>query len=150
MNKIKIDSTRPLYEVLDILANMVEIGERKYNFLPFWFEGDKDEMFIYYLDKLPSELVDAIKEDRSALLPIAEDDIRKSPFFVSDIIKIVGCDKASGFSMSIIESELEKTAKKIYEEHPGKEGYYNFIKYLWIEYNDGRESVRLDSVIDYD
>lgn len=68
----------------------------------------------------------------------------------SGFIKIIGCDKATGFEKIIKESDLQEEGKKIYSEHPGTDGYYNFTKFLWVEYPDGRPECRLDSLVSYD
>jgi len=65
-------------------------------------------------------------------------------------VKIVGCDNADGFEKICKESELLKVGKEIFSEHPGEDGYYSFTKYLWIEYPDDRNDVRLDDLVPYD
>ena len=58
------------------------------------------------------------------------------------------------FEMTVSESELKDTAQQIWD-HPStycqvtdgsEESYYQFLKYLWIKYPDGRED-RLADVI---
>jgi hypothetical protein len=65
-------------------------------------------------------------------------------------VKIEGCDNATGFVRICKEEDLQKVGKEIFAEHPGDDGYYDFNKFLWVSYPDGRKEVRLDSLVEYD
>lgn len=65
-------------------------------------------------------------------------------------VKIEGCEDAEGFERIVKESDLQKTAKEIYAQHPGEEGYYGFTKYLWVSFPDDRQECRLDDIVPYD
>ena len=69
-----------------------------------------------------------------------------NPKLSEGYVKIVGVDKASGFEKICKESEIDEVGKKISEDHPGAEGYYNFIKFLWVQYPDGKEC-QLDNLM---
>ena len=73
-----------------------------------------------------------------------------APGLKAGYVKIEGCDNATGFQKICKESELQKVGKEIYAERPGQEGYYNFTKYLWVQYPDDRPECRLDDVVPYD
>lgn len=62
-------------------------------------------------------------------------------------LKITGSEVT--FLKIVKEEELEAVAKEIYKEHPGEDGYYNFTKFLWVEYPDGKE-IRLDEAVPYE
>lgn len=67
----------------------------------------------------------------------------KAPFVLQPgQVKIFGIDKAAGFKRICNESELVKEGKKILK-NPMTGDYYDFAKYLWVEYPDDRENVRL-------
>ena len=72
------------------------------------------------------------------------------PELKNGFVKIEGCDNATGFERICKESELQKVGKEIFAEHPGEDGYYNFTKFLWVKYPDGRPEHRLDDVVPYD
>jgi len=65
-------------------------------------------------------------------------------------VKISGCDKAEGFIKTCKESEILKIGKKLFEEHPGENGYYNFTKFLWVQFPDNRPECRLDEIVSYE
>ena len=72
------------------------------------------------------------------------------PELKAGYVKIEGCDNATGFERICKESELQKVGKEIFAEHPGEDGYYNFTKYLWVNYPDDRPECRLDDLVPYD
>jgi hypothetical protein len=65
-------------------------------------------------------------------------------------VTIVGCDEASGFTQMCKESDIIMVGKEIYKKHTGDKGYYNFNKFLWVEFPDGREECRLDDIVPYE
>ena len=90
-------------------------------------------------------------EARTLLLGLLSVSKRFSePELQNGFVKIEGCDNATGFERICKESELQKVGKEIFAEHPGEDGYYNFTKFLWVKYPDGRPEHRLDDVVPYD
>ena len=62
-------------------------------------------------------------------------------------VKITGVEGASDYIEIVKESDLQAVGKKIYAKHPGTDGYYNFLKYLWVEFPDDRPDTRLNEIV---
>jgi hypothetical protein len=54
-------------------------------------------------------------------------------------VKIIGADRANGFEKLIRKENISKMGKELYLKYPGSDGYYNFLKFLWIKYPNGEE-----------
>ena len=68
--------------------------------------------------------------------------------------RIVGCDKMDKFVINLSSKEdVLKVAQEIWDnpqkfyELDGKDSYYDFIKYLWIESYEFKEETRLTDIV---
>lgn len=61
---MNIKLTKEQIELLNT-GNIINTVNKKYYYLPFWFEEDKDNNFkILNFDSLPNELIEIIKEKK--------------------------------------------------------------------------------------
>jgi len=63
-------------------------------------------------------------------------------------VRLYGVERATEQNEIIKETDLKKRALDIYKKHNGESGYYNFTKFLWVEYPNGND-IRLDEIVPY-
>ena len=109
---------------------------------------DKVEIIIEELKKIRVRYLGLTMPMRTAILNAMEEYAnQKQPNFIPDgFVKIIGCDKIEGFEKLIRKEDIAKIAKQIYLDHPGTDGYYNFLKFLWVKYPNKKEE-RLCEII---
>jgi len=65
----------------------------------------------------------------------------------SGYVKIISSE--GSFEKSCKEIQLKEVAKKLRRDNSGEEGFYAFLKFLWVQFPDNREDARLDEVVPY-
>jgi hypothetical protein len=122
--------------------------ENEYFVLKLKGDGDPEHMkacrkaVLKYADEIRNYLPE-LSEDIYLRYGYENDEVLKKGY-----VKITGSEV--DFEKVCKESELIKIGKEIFADHPGEEGYYNFIKFLWVQFPDEREECRLDCIVPYD
>ncbi len=64
----RIEKNTPLFDVLSQNGRIVDVGVKRYMFLPYWYEhsyrSGKGDLIVHNLSNPPEELKEAIKEHR--------------------------------------------------------------------------------------
>jgi len=67
--RVKIKTNYLLEDSLSELGSEVQVGNKYYRFLPFWFEFNEDGVFIHHFENLPVELKRYIASERDRITP---------------------------------------------------------------------------------
>lgn len=67
--RVKIKTNYLLEDSLSELGSEVQVGNKYYRFLPFWFEFNEDGVFIHNFENLPVELKRYIASERDRIIP---------------------------------------------------------------------------------
>ncbi len=101
-------------------------------------------------DDLRDDKITAYKAEYLLLCLLGANTKSSKPELKKGYIKIKGYESASSFEKICKESEMLEVGKKIFNDHPGEDGYYTFTKFLWVIYPDNRYDCRLDDIVPYD
>ena len=71
---------------------------------------------------------------------------KKPKNLIDGYVRLYGAEIASDLNEIIAEDKLKERALKIYDEHTDEDAYYNYLKFLWVEYPNGN-SLQLMEVI---
>jgi hypothetical protein len=112
--------------------------------------NDMGEKIDQILERFYKKEIDLLEVRKELLILFSVSTRFSEPELKAGYVKIEGCDNATGFKRICKESELQKVGKEIFAEHPGEDGYYNFTKFLWVNYPDDRPECRLDDLVPYD
>ena len=61
-------------------------------------------------------------------------------------VRLFGAESASDLDEIIPENELNDRALQIYSEHTDEDAYYNYLKFLWVEYPNGNELQLMEAI----
>jgi hypothetical protein len=61
-------------------------------------------------------------------------------------VRICGCEDAKNLNEIIPENKLIERANQLYDKHSEDGGYDNFLKFIWVEFPNGKEAQLLELV----
>ncbi len=112
-------------------------------------QGESYEEYAARYNTIVDKLNENTLESMQKYLHVTVAIIPKLPTSELDAgyVKITGVEGASDYVEIVKESDLQAVGKRIYAKHPGADGYYDFLKYLWVEFPDDRPDTRLNEIV---